>query len=769
MRVGLRIFRPQTVAWLRQALLQGQLSRAALGRGVCEQEDWRNPKGEYCTASARKALPELASQLGLELPPAQPGPPSCQRRSSPGPAAASACFSGSLEELGAVRLRVAHTEAERRLCAELLAQHHPLGAGRAPGSRLSYLLEAACGPLGVLSFVAAPFRLGPRDAFLGWDERTRGAHIERVLSNDRFLIVEGVRVANLASHVLGQALERLARDWQQEHAVRPWLVETCVQSAQPGTSYKAAGWQCVGQTQGRPPGTAAGAAAEPKAVWLRGLQPDWQSKLRQPPERRLGQYPELVLEDEANWARREFLRTDLPDGRLRQRLERMGQSWERHPGEDLPAIFPQPAELKAAERFLHNDKVQHRDILQPHREALLERVQQESTVLLVQDTTTLNYTNLKGSTSGLGPLKERANSARGLFVHAAVGFTQGGRPLRVSGLEQWARPEQDPGQTAEEEKESRRWLRGLEQGQELGRCSPQTRVVVVGDRESDIFELFERQAARPEQAGLLVRVNLGRQRKVQVRDAGFGTEMIRPIEAQPDFEQPVVRGRKVEIDSQGGQRARPKRTALTEISIGQVELLPPKGRAGEAPSLRVWLVRVLETDPPAGQEALEWLLLSSEGQRTAQWAERIAQWYERRWAIEEYFRLLKMGTRIEDRRLRDAAALGKCLVFDAITAWRVFSLERYARDAPETPAEQVLTADELAVIEEVTEAERLRPPRERGQPLGPGIRSWVVLLARMRGWRPKKHRELPGNEVLWKAYRQLQTMVRYRQALRGPP
>ena len=60
------------------------------------------------------------------------------------------------------------------------------------------------------------------------------------------------------------------------------------------------------------------------------------------------------------------------------------------------------------------------------------------------------------------------------------------------------------------------------------------------------------------------------------------------------------------------------------------------------------------------------------------------------------FRLLKMGTRIETRRLRDAAALGKCLVFDAITAWRVFSLDRYARDAPETPA-RAAQADELAV------------------------------------------------------------------------
>ena len=111
------------------------------------------------------------------------------------------------------------------------------------------------------------------------------------MSNDRFLLVAGVQVPNLASHVLGLTLQRLARDWQRAHAVRPWLVETCVQGSRPGTSHKAAGWQCVGHTQGRPPG--ADEAVETKAVWLRGLEPDWQPQLCQPPERELGLYPEL--------------------------------------------------------------------------------------------------------------------------------------------------------------------------------------------------------------------------------------------------------------------------------------------------------------------------------------------------------------------------------------------------------------------------------------------------------------------------------------------
>ena len=316
-------------------------------------------------------------------------------------------------------------------------------------------------------------------------------------------------------------------------------------------------------------------------------------------------------------------------------------------------------------------------------------------------------------------------------------------------------------------KESERWFRGFAQGRELGRAAPGTRVVVVGDRESDIFDLLQQQALHAGEAGLVVRANAARQRRVQVWDEDIGSLMIRRLEAQPDFEQPVVRGREVLIESQGGKRARPRRTALTELSIGRVAVLPPKERRGEQP-VEAWLVRVLEPDPPAGETPLEWLLVSSEGGATAEWAERIVGWYEARWGVEEYFRVLKSGARIEDRKLRDADALAKCLAFDAVTAWRVFSLDRYARDAPETPVEQVLSADERQVIGTLVRGQRLLPPGERGRPWPPDIRGWVLLLARTGGWHPTKRRPLPGNEVLWRAYVRMQTVVVYLGAARAP-
>lgn len=700
----------------------------------------------------------------MALPPAQAGPPrrGCGPRVD-GSRLELTAFCGSLEELGEVRLLVADTASARQRCARLLESAHPLGRSRAPGCRLTYLVESEAGPVGVLSFVSAPLRLGPRDAHLGWDARTRGLHIGQVLSNDRFLLLPGVRVPHLASHVLGRVVGRLASDWSARHGIRPVLVETCVESSRPATSYRAAGWECVGRTAGRPPGSAS--PVEPKGVWLRGLESGWAETLRRSPAREPGSFPALSLADEASWSRCEFARSDLVDGRLRRRLERLGGAWERHPGEPLPAVFPGSAEQQGAYRFLHNKKVAVDDILQPHREALVARCRPESAVLLVQDTTTLNYTGLAESTQGLGPLQERTSSARGLFVHAAVAFSEGRRALGVSGLETWARPEVEP--EAEREKESRRWFRGFDQGRALGRACPHTRVVVVGDRESDIYALLKWQAEHAAEAGLVVRANASRRRRVAVWDPHLRATMLRTLESQPDFQTPVRTGRAVRIGAQGGKRARRERTAVTELRIGQVELQPPKERPDDGP-VTAWVVRVLETDPPAGQAPLEWLLVSSEGGPTAEWAERIVGWYEARWGIEEYFRVLKSGTRIEDRRLQEADALVKCLAFDAITAWRVCSLNRYARDAAATPAAEVLTDDERQVIGTVVRAERLLPPAERDKPFAPDIRSWVVLLARMAGWHPSKRSPLPGNQVMWRACVQLRTMVRLMQAARAP-
>ncbi len=130
--------------------------------------------------------------------------------------------------------------------------------------------------------------------------------------------------------------------------------------------------------------------------------------------------------------------------------------------------------------------------------------------------------------------------------------------------------------------------------------------------------------------------------------------------------------------------------------------------------------------------------------------------------------MLKSGARIEDRRLRTAAALSKCLAFDAVTAWQVCSLARYARDAPQTPVDAVLTWDEITVLWSLVQRHALWRPRERGRAPPCDIRTWVVWLAMTVGFRPSKRRPLPGNTVLWRACADLGRLVQYEQGRPGP-
>ena len=130
-------------------------------------------------------------------------------------------------------------------------------------------------------------------------------------------------------------------------------------------------------------------------------------------------------------------------------------------------------------------------------------------------------------------------------------------------------------------------------------------------------------------------------------------------------------------------------------------------------------------------------------------ARRLVAWYERRRTIEECFKVLETGTRVEDRRLDHADDLRPCLVFDAVTACRVLDLERRVRDKPELPADRVVGKDRIVVLHVLRRAHgiaRAWPPPEKP----PGIRTFVIDLARLAGFEPRKIQPLPGTRLPWK-------------------
>ena len=138
-----------------------------------------------------------------------------------------------------------------------------------------------------------------------------------------------------------------------------------------------------------------------------------------------------------------------------------------------------------AYRLPHNPRVTIDDLLQLHREATAERGALETSVLLVQGTTTLNYS--------------------GLHVPAGLALLEGGQALGVFWLRPWRRLPEVEAPEGGRKRESERWLEGFEEAAGLGRAWPHTHVVTVCDREGDIFKLLQRHARAPGAAGLLVR------------------------------------------------------------------------------------------------------------------------------------------------------------------------------------------------------------------------------------------------------------------------
>ncbi|MBK6971958.1 MAG: DUF4338 domain-containing protein [Sterolibacteriaceae bacterium] len=380
------------------------------------------------------------------------------------------------------------------------------------------MIRSEQGILGGLSFSAAAWRLGVRDEWIGWSEGTRAARLALIVGNSRFLIVPSVQVKNLASHVLGLASRQLAGDWQRHYGYKPVLIESFVDSSRyPGACYRAANWTDLGMTQGRGrQDRARQGQVGRKQVFVYPLQRNWRKLLTAPPElARL--MPSVRAKPPLDWAEEEFGRCRLSE-RLTQRLMSMARDFWARPMANLPEACGSATKMQAAYRFLANDDVLFETLLQPHYAATEQRISElgeGSVVLVPQDTTSVNYTQL--SIEGLGPIGTTADGAQGLHLHSSLAMTVQGVPLGFVDAQCWARDPQTFGKKAQrhalaiEQKESYRWLKSYQAVAAVQKRNPQLTVVSMGDREADIYELFAQAALEPAGPKLLIRAQHDRQ------------------------------------------------------------------------------------------------------------------------------------------------------------------------------------------------------------------------------------------------------------------
>ena len=278
----------------------------------------------------------------------------------------------------------------------------------------------------------------------------------------------------------------------------------------------------------------------------------------------------------------------------------------------------------------------------------------------------------------------------GLLMHSSLAVTAEGLPLGLAAVKFWTRKKfkgtaalkrkVNPTRVPIEHKESIRWLDNMRQSTALfgepGRC------VHIGDRESDIYELFC--LARELGTHFLVRSCVDRL-------AGDGTQRSAA---------PWTRCR-----SRGGTASRfataraRLETAVVELSYRSLRILPPIGKQKRYPALTLTVLHAREPDEPAHRPRIDWKLVTDLPVPSNRAAVEKLRWYAMRWKIEVFHKILKSGCRAEEARLRTAERLVKLIAVICILSWRVFWMTMINRSAPEAEPGLVLTEHEIALLD----------------------------------------------------------------------
>jgi hypothetical protein len=427
----------------------------------------------------------------------------------------------------------------------------------------------------------------------------------------------------------------------------------------------------------------------------------------------------------------ELTAIELGDRRLNRRARRLLEKLGEKPTVSIPAACGGWGETRAAYRLFDHPEVSAERVLAPHIACTEERLRAYPRVLCLQDTTELDYTTKKDSIVGLGPLNYE--SRWGLYLHPTLALTPERVPLGLLEAHLWVR---EPGRLGEqkdpnrplEEKESVRWVDGFARVNALAETLTDTRLTYIADREGDLYDLFVEAPCPERGADWLVRVQHTERLLTDGRKLRAAIDAA-PVLTEITFERPATQGRRA-------------RSVHQQIKVVRVTLKPPTRPDRTLPEVTVTALLASEPHPPAGEDPLNWLLLTNLPVETPEQAIEKLSWYLCRWQIEVYFKVLKSGCRVEQLQLEMRERLEPALAFYLIIAWRVLYLTMLGRDCPQMPCDAVFADEEWKAVYLVTQR---KPPPE--QP--PSLDTMVRMVASLGGFLNRKSDGFPGPKTLW--------------------
>lgn len=447
------------------------------------------------------------------------------------------------------------------------------------------------------------------------------------------------------------------------------------------------------------------------------------------------------LQSRTRFAQDHFAGAELGDRRRSKRLVTLAEQFLTRPCGTLPNKLPDPYQLDAAYRFFRTDHVTPDAIQLPHRRRTRQQLDASDEVVLVaHDGTELNFTGLDVPDLGVlaGP------KSRGFVAHNSLALTASGRILGLLHQILFTPRKAPPRATAKSKrrfdpsKASTLWRDALEA---IGPTPPGRRGVHLADRGADVTEFLD--YADEHRMEYVVRIH--HNRRVVLGDTSVA-KLHEALRNQAEL------GRRTQEIS--AQARRPARSATVAISALPLSLIAPRqarGRERGVP-LAVVAIRVWEVDPPAGVEALEWLLVTNVAglDVTSVW-ER-ADWYAKRWTVEEYHKGLKTGVGLEELQLTTKAGLENAIALLSVVSVGLVMLRELARD-PCTAEQPIANWVPSSWIEVLS-----RWRQDSGALLAT-VTQWTWALARLGGHQNARHLGDPGWLTLLRGWTRLQAMI----------
>jgi hypothetical protein len=455
-------------------------------------------------------------------------------------------------------------------------------------------------------------------------------------------------------------------------------------------------------------------------------------------------------QESAEWIEQELAGCSFPDRRLRQRLQQLLQQFSSGLGESIPFACQDWASTKAAYRFLSNPRVNEEAILAGHFAATRSRFAATATPILVLHDTT-GFTFARKDRAPIGILHKsfmrRGKKGRplhsvvcGILMHSSLAVTTDGLPLGLAAIKFWSRSEFkgtnalkrkiNPTRVPIEEKESYRWLENVRQATTLFGDPP--RCIHIGDRESDIYELF----CTAQQIGthFLLRTCVDR-----LAEEGSCT-------VSAVMKQVRVKGlHRVSVKDRKGNWSE----AVLEIKYRRVRVLPPVAKQKQYPALRLTVLWAQEKTTPEGRDRIDWKLITNLPVKSRSDALQKISWYAMRWKIEMFHKVLKSGCQAEQARLRNADRLANLIAVFCLLSWRIFWLTMLQRVAPEASPLLALTPLEIALLDRLV--------KDKGEANAPEKRlsAYLIKIARLGGYLARAGDGPPGNLVMWRGLSRL--------------